>query len=400
MRSVALVGPELYPIPPIRGGATELFIEKVASHLTTWRPVIISPGDPELPLHEIKGRVEYFRLPLSGWRRWLYARHREHFPFYDKGVAEIIQQVQPSLVHVHNRPLLALSLQDLLKPARPIILHMHNLYNSLGKRERPRPGTPIPVAGFVACSHFVVEQERARLGLGAPCHLVVYNGVETSAFFSRWDHEARVRAIREEFHLTDEPTVLFVGKLRESKGVALLWEAMGRVWQAIPRAVLVLVGGTEYGRDRTMRQTPFFRRLQQQIAGASGKVVLTGFLPPEAMPRAYLLGDVFVGPSQIEEGLGLVFLEASASGLPIIATRMGGIPEIVRDGENGLLLRRKDDPGELAEKILALLKDQEQRKRLGTQGRQWVLANFSWEKIAQRMEEVYENIMRPLKKSS
>ena len=75
------------------------------------------------------------------------------------------------------------------------------------------------------------------------------------------------------------------------------------------------------------------------------------------MPRAYLLGDVFVGPSQIEEGLGLVFLEAAAAGLPIIATRQGGIPEVVRDGFNGLLLRQKDDAGELAEKIIGLLGD-------------------------------------------
>ena len=89
------------------------------------------------------------------------------------------------------------------------------------------------------------------------------------------------------------------------------------------------------------------------------------------MPRAYLLGDVFVGPSQIEEGLGLVFLEAAAAGLPIIATRKGGIPEVVREDFNGLLLRRPDDAAELAEKITRLLGDAELRKTLGQQGRDW-----------------------------
>ena len=168
---------------------------------------------------------------------------------------------------------------------------------------------------------------------------------------------------------------------------------MGRVWQAVPRATLVLVGGTEYGRGRTMRQTPFFEQLQGHIAGAPGRVLLTGFIPPESMPEAYLLGDIFVGPSQVEEGLGMVFLEASAAGLPIIASRAGGIPEIVREGLNGLLLEEKNDPGELAEKIISLLRDQEQRKRLGTQGRQWVLNNFSWEKIARSMEEVYDKVL-------
>lgn len=393
MPSVALIGPELYPVPPIRGGAVELFIDKVASRLSTWRPVVIGPADPELPLHESRGPVEYYRLPLGRWRTWLYARHRERFPFYDRQVAEVIRRVKPQLLHVHNRPLLALSLKSYLTPPRPLILHMHNLYNSLGKRERPPPGTPIPVAGFVACSHFVLKRERSRLGLGAACHRVVYNGVDPEAFFCRWEHEAQVRAARQQYGLSDEPTVLFAGKLRESKGVHLLLAAMGRVWQQVPRAVLVLVGGTEYGRGRTMRETPFLRHLRRELAEAAGRVVLTGFVPPEQMPRAYLLGDLFVGPSQIEEGLGLVFLEAAASGLPIIATRMGGIPEIVREGHNGLLLEQKDDAAELGGKILSLLTDEPQRRKLGQQGREWVLAHFTWEKIARSLELVYDEVM-------
>jgi len=110
------------------------------------------------------------------------------------------------------------------------------------------------------------------------------------------------------------------------------------------------------------------------------------------MPRAYLLGDVFVGPSQIEEGLGLVFLEAAAAGLPVIATRRGGIPEVVQDGVNGLLLDRADDAGELAGKILALLGDASLRQRLGRQGRELVAANFSWEQIAAALEEFYDAV--------
>jgi spore coat protein SA len=391
--SVALIGPELYPIPPIRGGAAELFIEKVAARLTGWRPHVIGLADPESPRNEVRGQLEYFRIPLRGWRQWLYRRYREVFPFYDLQVAEIIRQVKPSLIHIHNRPLLALSLKRRLGARVPIILHMHNLYNSLGKRERPHPGTPIPVEGFVACSRFVLERERARLALGAAAHHVVYNGVDPGAFSSRWEDPARVRQLRHRYRITDEPTVLFVGKLRESKGVHLLLAAMARVWQSVPAALLVLVGGTEYGRGRTMRETPFLKELRQQLARAGGRVVLTGFIPPAEMPPTYLLGDVFAGPSQIPEGLGLVFLEAAAAGLPVIATPMGGIPEIVRDGETGLLLQEKDNVAELADKIVSLLQDHDLRKRLGQQGRDWVLGNFSWEKIAQVQEQVYNEIL-------
>ncbi|MDP3182780.1 MAG: glycosyltransferase family 4 protein [Desulfobaccales bacterium] len=392
MRSVVLVGPELYPIPPIRGGAAELFIDQVARRLTDWRPLVICPADPELPPREERGQVEYRRIPLAGWRGWLYRRYRQYFPFYDRQVAQIIGQVRPALVHVHNRPLLALYLKRRLPPGIPIILHMHNLYNSLGKRERPLPGTPMPVAGFVACSRFVLERERDRLGLGAALHRVVYNGVDPESFLSLWDHEDERRGVREQYQIADEPTVLFVGKLRESKGVHILLAAMERVWQEAPGTVLALVGGTEYGRGRTMRQTRFFQQLRRQLDKAGGRVVLTGFIPPARMPLTYLLGDIFVGPSQIEEGLGLVFLEAAAAGLPVIASRMGGIPEIVRDGQNGLLLQKKDDAQELAGKIVFLLKDEDQRKKLGQQGRQWALTNFSWEKIARTLEKVYDEV--------
>ncbi len=390
--SVALVGPELFPIPPIRGGATEQFIAQLASRLGRFRPVVIGVGDPELPGHEVRGQVEYLRVGLSGWRRWLYKRHRHYFPYYDQQIAGIIRQVQPALVHVHNRPLLALYLKRRF-PRTPLILHMHNLYTVLGKREKPAPGTRIPVEAFVACSRFVLEKERRRLGAGAASHFVVYNGVDPEAFLPYWEQQDRAMELRRRYDLTDEPTVLFVGKIRESKGVGVLLKAMDLVWRRQPRTVLILVGGTEFGRGRINRQTPFLERLQGELRGAAGRVISTGFIPPSEVSQAYLLGDVCVAPSQIDEGLPLVVLEASASGLPIISTHMGGIPEFVQDGLNGLLLEEKADAAEFAEKIALLLTDEPLRHRLGRQGRELVVHRFSWEMIAQQQEQVYDKVL-------
>jgi len=393
MPTVALIGPELLPIPPLRGGATEQFIHQLAGRLSRWQPVVIGVGDPELPLQDIRGRVEYYRVPLVGWRQWLYRRYRRFFPYYDRGVKEIIQRVQPALLHVHNRPLLALSLKRWL-PHLPLILHMHNLYNILGKRERPAPGTAIPVEGFVACSRFILEQEQHRLATGAASHFVLYNGVDLEAFSPWWDQQTRRMEVRRRYGLSDEPTVLFVGKLRESKGVGVLLAAMDRVWRQVPRAVLVLVGGTEFGHGRLDRRTPFWEKLQNQLARAAGRVILTGFIPPPEVPQAYLLGDVFVAPSQIPEGLPLVVLEAPASGLPVITTRMGGIPEVIREGHNGLLLKRKDDTLELADKIIRLLTDAGEREALGRQGRQGVERHFSWDHIARQQEEIFDQVLQ------
>ena len=85
-----LIGSELFPIPPIRGGAAELFIEKAASCLTRYRPLIVSPADPDLPRQECRDKVEYIRVPMSGGRAWLYRRYREYFPIYDRQVAKLI----------------------------------------------------------------------------------------------------------------------------------------------------------------------------------------------------------------------------------------------------------------------------------------------------------------------
>jgi len=221
----------------------------------------------------------------------------------------------------------------------------------------------------------------------------MHNGVDVEGFRPRWGRAAEAQAIRERYGLTDEPVVLYSGKIRESKGVGLLLAAMSRVWEGLPQAVLVLVGGTEFGRGRTQRETPFFKEFRQQVARAPGRVMLTGFLPHDQMAVTYLLGDVFAAPSQKPEGMPLVLLEASACGLPIVSTRLGGIPEVIQDGVNGLLLDHADDPEELARNLLAVLQDPALSQRLGRQARQRVLERFSWPHIAQEQEAVYDGIL-------
>jgi spore coat protein SA len=392
MPTVALIGPELFPIPPIRGGATELFIDQLAANLSRYRPVVIGPADPDLPVRERRGRVEYRRVSLNWWKQWFYRRYRHLLPFYDRGVAGLVRQIAPDLLHVHNRPLLALNLKTWF-PELPVLLHMHNIYSILGKRERPAPFTPIPVEAFVACSNFVLEQERDRLGTGAEAHLVMYNGVDTEAFHPKWERLDEARAAREHYGLTDEPVVLYAGKIRESKGVGVLLAAMHRVWEKLPRAVLVLVGGTEFGRGRIKRETPFFKQFKERVAQAPGRAILTGFVPHDRMAQTYLLGDVLVAPSQKPEGMPMVLLEASACGLPMITTRQGGIPEVVQDGINGLLLDNSDDPEELAEKILTLLKDSALSQRLGQKARERAMERFSWQRIAQEQEGLYDSVV-------
>ena len=160
-----------------------------------------------------------------------------------------------------------------------------------------------------------------------------------------------------------------------------------------PRAVLVLVGGTEYGRNRTMRETPFMAQLRRDLARAPGRVVLTGFIPPADMPRTYLLGDVLWARPRSRRASGWCSWKPAAAGLPIIATARGGIPEVVRDGFNGLLLRQPDDEAELAEKSSGSWATPRSDNAWASRAGDWVCADFSWEKIARDLEEFYDEVM-------
>ena len=396
MKKVALIGPELYPIPPIRGGAAELWIEKTSRELKKYRPVIFCPADPELPLREQSGGVEYIRIPVRRFKRTVYGWFNAFPEDYEKQVAAFLRKIDPDILHIHNRPLLVSYFRERF-PQKRIILHMHNLYNYLGRLERPSGPFINEADLFLGCSRFVVDAEKNRLAVGTPGRAVLYNGVAIDDFRPLWVNPEETRKIRERHGLVGKKVVLYAGKIRESKGVGVLARAMGEVFHQEPETVWVLAGGTGFGYQRENKKTDFSERLRKELAPWQDRVRFLGFIRPQEMPNIYLLGDVFVAPSQLEEGLGLVFLEASAGGLPIISTRQGGIPEVVIHEKTGLLLDRKDDVSELTERILGLLRAPEVRRQLGEGGRRYMEDRFSWTRIAEATERLYDSLLRKTK---
>ncbi len=394
MKKVALIGPELYPIPPIRGGAAELWIEKTSRELKKYRPTIFSPADPELPLREQSEGVEYIRIPVRRFKRTVYGWFNAFPEDYEKQIAAFLKKIDPDIIHIHNRPLLVSYFRERFR-RKKIILHMHNLYNYLGRLERPSGPFLNQADLFLGCSRFVVAAEKNRLAVGTPVQKVLYNGVDTHDFRPLWMNPEETRKVRERYGLVGKKVVLYTGKIRESKGVGVLARAMGEVFHQEPEAVWVLAGGTGFGYQRENKKTDFSERLRKELAPWQDRVRFLDFIRPREMPAVYLLGDVFVAPSQLEEGLGLVFLEASAVGLPIISTRQGGIPEVVVHEKTGLLLKRKEDVSELTEKILGLLRAPGVRRQLGERGRQTMEDHFSWTRIAEATETLYDSLLNP-----
>jgi phosphatidylinositol alpha-1,6-mannosyltransferase len=185
--------------------------------------------------------------------------------------------------------------------------------------------------------------------------------------------------VRARLGLTDRPVVVCVSRLVPRKGQDTLIQAMPRILAKEPDAVLLIVGGGPYEKD--------LRRLAQET-GVAGSVRFTGAVPWAELPAHYGAGDVFAMPCRTRrggldvEGLGIVYLEASATGLPVVAGDSGGAPDAVLDGETGWVVRG-GDPEEAADRIVTLLGDAELRRRMGERGRSWVEEKWRWDLLAE-----------------
>ncbi|MFD8155074.1 glycosyltransferase family 4 protein [Streptomyces sp. NPDC059720] len=190
--------------------------------------------------------------------------------------------------------------------------------------------------------------------------------------------------VRARLGLTDRPVVVCVSRLVRRKGQDTLIEAMPRILAAEPDTVLLIVGGGPYEQD--------LRRLARET-GVAASVRFTGSVPWSELPAHYGAGDVFAMPCRTRrggldvEGLGIVYLEASATGLPVVAGDSGGAPDAVLDGETGWVVRG-GSPEDAADRITALLGDAELRRRMGERGREWVEEKWRWDLLAERLEEL------------
>ncbi|MFD6262542.1 glycosyltransferase family 4 protein [Micromonospora chalcea] len=187
--------------------------------------------------------------------------------------------------------------------------------------------------------------------------------------------------VRKRLGLADRPVVVCVSRLVPRKGQDMLIRALPEIRRRVPGAALLVVGGGPY------RST--LEKLARQ-AGLEHDVVFTGSVPSDALPAHYAAGDVYAMPCRTRnrgldvEGLGIVYLEAGATGLPVVAGDSGGAPDAVRDGETGYVVSGRD-VAQLADRVATLLADRDLARQFGAAGRAWVEREWRWETQAQRM---------------
>lgn len=228
---------------------------------------------------------------------------------------------------------------------------------------------------------YVSQYTRRRLDgafsrAGSTAHLP--SGVDAEAF--RPDPAARA-ALRERYGLGDRPVVLCLSRLVPRKGADVLIRAMPRIRQAVPGAALVVAGEGSYEKR--------LRALVDQH-GLGADVLFTGRVAGEEIASHYAMPDLFAMPCRTRgggldvEGLGVVYLEAAAAGVPVIAGTSGGAPETVLDGETGLVVDGRDVTG-VAEAVVSVLGDPDRGVRMGEAGRRWVQEHWGWEHLGARL---------------
>jgi len=205
-------------------------------------------------------------------------------------------------------------------------------------------------------------------------------GVDTSAFRPG----AGGAAVRERLGLGGRPVTVCVSRLVPRKGQDTLIRAWPEVLAAVPDALLLIVGG---GRYRAA-----LARLAART-GVAGSVVFAGPVPWPELPAYYDAGDVFAMPCRTRrqgldvEGLGIVYLEASAAGLPVIGGDSGNAPDAIRPGETGYVVPGRRPAG-LVAALVELLTDPAVARVMGEKGMAWVDQEWRWDLVSQRLQRI------------
>ncbi|MGI8967952.1 MAG: glycosyltransferase family 4 protein, partial [Chloroflexota bacterium] len=246
----------------------------------------------------------------------------------------------------------------------------------------------------VAVSRFVAAEIERGMGQQQAVH-IVSNGVDTDLYTPETWAATRTD-LRQSWGIGDQETVfLFAGALTRSKGLIPLAHAFNSIFKTVPSTHLVIAGSDRLWGNTVTRSTnsdELETELRQLLETSlkSSHVHFLGKVPLMHMPSLYAASDVVVVPSICREGFGLVALEAMAGSLPVIASRVGGLPEIVND-QMGLLV----EPGnvdQLVSAMLHLASDPELRALLGESGRQEA-RRYSWLRAAEQLDGIYRTHM-------
>ncbi|MFC4304812.1 glycosyltransferase family 4 protein [Cohnella boryungensis] len=375
MLKAAFITPGAYPVPSPTGGSVERVVEKVVPALLPHvDATIYGRIGSRLPARGSLNGVSVIRFPGANKAN------------YFKRVCDRLARSVPDVIQIENRPLWVPRIKSRFPRSR-IWLNLHSTTfittPYISARQRTRC---LKAADYIQVnSEFLRSYVRKYVPQAAEKIRVNHLGVDIARFHGRSSPEGASMhdQLRARHGWGNRPIILYAGRLVPQKGVHHLLAALPLILAAVPEALLVIVGSAQYG---SHRRTGYVQRLHRMAARRNASVFFQPYVSHHEIPNWFAMADVAVVPSVGREAFGLVNLEAMASELPVVATRAGGLKEIVVDGWTGFLVAPEAQKlsAELADRIVYLLANEGVRREMGRRGRERVLSDFQWRHTAER----------------
>lgn len=378
-----IVTPGSFPIPSGTSSSVEQVVQKTAEKLVHQIPVVVLGRKVRYqPWSEIRQGVTYHRVPYQGAGSYL------------SHIANKISDLRPSIIQVENRP----RYLGLLRKRFPHVI-ISLILHSTAFITQPYISTKALALYLRAADVIIVNSDFLKRFLErkvpSAAHKIKthYLGVDATRFTSKWSAEggkSRSLLLRK-LGCENRKIVLYVGRLIPQKGVHHVLQAMKNVIQNEPSAKLVIVGSAFYGSKRV---TAYGRQLAKVARTMPKHVTFIPYVKHQEMPKWIRIADVLVVPSIGNEAFGLVNVEAMATGVPVIATKVGGIQEVVEDGQTGYLVELASIQSDLATNIVRLLKDENLQRKLGENGIKRVEDKFTWQRAAEVRLSLYNEMLK------
>jgi glycosyltransferase involved in cell wall biosynthesis len=363
-------------IAPESNSGGEVYEREVLKHLAYLGveiEVILAKNKPyESGIENL--RVHY--LPISKGLRWYISNLI--FPHY---IAKIYKEKSFDLLRVHSLRFVgpaALWARKHYKLNVPVVGHHHHLDPSPLNRLIEKSVIE-GLDKLITVSHFSKKQLVERLRVNPDKIEVVPNGVNSQFTPCPRDH-----ALVEKHHMRDRRVLLYLGGLKRRKNLLLLLDIFHELKRSNVHkdTVLIIAGSGEF-------LTPLQR--QAQAYHLDRDIIFTGYIPEREKCRYYNLADVFVFTSLLE-GFGLSLLEAMACGKPVVAFNVAALPEVVKDGITGFLVKPGDQRA-FVDRVDMLLQNEKLRQQIGMQAANHAKNHFSWNQTASRILQIYKKML-------
>ncbi len=404
-------------VPPIETGSIQIWAYQVALWLAKKHDVTVcAVRHPGEGAGQMDQGIRYLRfspfmdrwiLRLQRLFKWFRNNPRKpdhastlHYFWYGLQVARHIRSEGYDVVHIHNYSQFV-NMIRMLNPRVKIVVHTQGEW--LTQLDRKMIRNRLRKTDLITgCSDYLMSHLSSEIPEVANRTRVIFNGVDPNQFFSP---EAKNE---------DGPVrILFVGRHSTEKGVHDLLDAAKHLVQrgrdfhltivgpeyVVPSDVIVDMSADPkvlalqrfYPNGPNDQETYLEHLRSQRRDGLEDCVEFTGPIPHSKLADLYRQSHILTNPS-LSETFAIALVEAGASEIPTVATRVGGMVEVVDDGVTGLLVESAD-PEALADALEKLILDAELRRRFGRAGRQRVLELFSWEKIAEALNHEYQALM-------